>query len=263
MPLSNYQFSYNGYTFGDLQDWNILPDGIEGLDLPDIDGHDQPRFDNHGLVPGRDLVGGRLITINLDTAATTEAIMQARLAALRTATAPRKQPDAELPLTFKLPGEPELRSLCRPRRRSLTIDRSYTMLNPTAILQFAASDPRLYAETETTVSIAAATLSGVANNTGDTSTYPIVEVDGAATNPISIKNVTDGNKTITLITALTSGQTLIVDFFKRTITIGGANKYDLLQAGGRWWELLPGNNTIEITGGGAKRVKFRSAWMGI
>lgn len=261
MPLANYQFSYNGYTFGDLQDWNILPDGVEGLDMPDVDGHDQSRFDNHGVVPGRDLVTGRTITINLDTAATTEAIMQARLAALRTATAPRRHPDQELPLTFKLPGEAEMRSLCRPRRRNIVIDRSYTMLNPSAVLQFFASDPRLYAETETTVSFTGTT--GTANNTGDFNTYPTVEIDGAATQPITIKNVTDGNKTLTFVRSLAAGETLIADFAKRTLTIGGANHYNSLQIGSRWWELLPGNNSIEITGGGTKRVKFRSAWMGI
>lgn len=261
MPLSNYQLSYNGIIVGDLQDWNILPDGIEGLDLPEMESHDQPRFDTHGLVPGRDLVQGRTITINLDTAAQTEAAMQSRLAALRTATSPRKQPDDELPLIFKLPGEVEMRSLCRPRRRSITINRDYTLLNPTAVIQFVASDPRLYAETETTTSFAG--LSGTPNNAGDTRMYPTVEIDGAATNPITIKNVTDANRTLTLALAVGAGQTLVVDMGKRTVLLAGVNRYDAVQSGSEWWELLPGNNTIEITGGGTKRVKFRSAWMGI
>lgn len=106
----------------------------------------------------------------------------------------------------------------------------------------------------------------VINNIGDALAYPVIEINGPITNP-ELKNVTSGD-TIKLDAQLELGDTRIIDFQARTIVnSSGEYKYNELSfAESEWWTLLPGNNSIRLSGAEANiatnyKVTYRDAWL--
>lgn len=95
------------------------------------------------------------------------------------------------------------------------------------------------------------------NNAGAIATPPTVEFAGPAGSVLFARNVTDGSKTVTINITLGSGETLVIDFAKRTAKVGTTDHTAKIDPTSKWWELRAGNNTIEVSH--AATVKHRVA----
>ena len=182
-PLEDYEFFYNGLTFGDTTPWGVLK--VEGLDLAEIRSGDVNWSRDHGQAIGLDLYGGRDVIIDFWVKSDGTSVQHA-LAALAAASVVR--PDEELPLWFKLPNLSPLCVMCRPRSRPMTIDSDYAAANigkPTLTLH--ATDPRIYSvatDTPLVMNEPPATPTTVEiDNTGNTEMRPIVIFDGPIARP--------------------------------------------------------------------------------
>jgi hypothetical protein len=275
-----YQWEYAGLVIGDGTAYDIVV--VRGVDdLPEFRTSDTERPSDHGLFPGRDLAGGRTIEIELEIGGASEAAFRANVNAFVTATVIR---DTEAPLSFRLPSLGDRRINCRPRRRVVPVDVPYTLRNGAAVVQFVATDPRIYDNTETVLSTAAATSGGgrtynrtypltyaaggtggnlTATNTGNFPTRPVLTITGPSTSP-RVENVTAGKHLLFDLT-LGVGDFLVVDLDARTILLGGtASRYSSLAAGSSWWDLAPGDNLLKFTSAdsmGTLEVRYRSAWL--
>lgn len=118
-----------------------------------------------------------------------------------------------------------------------------------------ARDPRKYAVTLTSVALA----DGVVNNPGKFRAPPTVTITGGVAG-IVLQNTTDDSKQVVL-DATGATFPLVVDFDRQTVTDNGVPADEMVQAGTRWWELLKGNNTIDVTGTTGGTIAFRAAWV--
>lgn len=104
-------------------------------------------------------------------------------------------------------------------------------------------------------------------NRGSADAWPILTVEGPATNP-SIRNATTGEE-LNLIYTLGAGETLVIDTNprRRTVRLGGtANRYGAIDfPRSAWPRLLPGTNDLRLSfaaySAGAKlTASWRDAW---
>lgn len=282
MALSaDYQLEYNGLVLGAGTDYEVLT--IVGLDdLPDVRVSDTPRPSDHGLFAGTDLAGGRAVEIELEVRGDDDADFRANVAAFTAATVIRTD---EIPLCFRLPSlGGDRRIYARARRRVLPTDLGYQFGVGRATVQFLASDPRVYAETQTSLNTAAATSGGgrtydrtypltyaaggtggtvSADNVGNFPTRPTITITGPCTTP-RVENVTTG-EFISCDLTLASGDTLVIDMEARTVLAGGtASRYNTLVSGSTFWDLDPGVSSLKFTTAdtqGTVSIVFRSAWL--
>jgi hypothetical protein len=197
----------------------------------------------------------------------------------------------ELPLSFRLPRfSGDRRINVRPRRRQLPVDITYALSNGRAILQFAATDPRIYADTLSSATISLPTAGGgrtynqtynktfgatstggsaTCTNAGNFPTRPVITITGPSSGTVDnprLENVTTG-EVLQINYSLAAGSTLVIDFDERTILEGGtASRYYALDSSSRWWELQPGDNEIRFNAnafvsGSTATIEWRSAWM--
>lgn len=98
------------------------------------------------------------------------------------------------------------------------------------------------------------------SNGGTVRSTPVVVVTGASTNP-RVTNASDDGKFVEVTTTLAGGQTLTVDCSTGTATHSVDGNVDhLIVPGSRFFDLVPGNNTITLTGGGSFVVNYRDAF---
>jgi hypothetical protein len=281
MAVTDFQLEFGGVLLGDGTAYDIV--AVSGLDdLPDARTSDTPRPSDHGLFPGNDYSGGRTIEMELEVSGATDAAFRSSIASLAAATIPGA---AESALVFQLPGFSGARRInCRPRRRSLPVDVAFALRYGVVALQFFATDPRIYADTETELITVAATSGGgrtyprtypltyaaggvggtlVATNAGNFPTRPTLTVTGPCNQP-RIENVTAG-KHLEVAVNLAAGETLVIDTDARTVLLGGtASRYSFLTAASQWWEIAAGDNSLKFTSAsnvGTLEVHFRSAWI--
>lgn len=254
---------YAGVLLGGDTDISIAQvDGL--LDLPDITSGDQVRLRRHGLHPGDDFLSSRAVTVTAELYGDDAAAFQTAVDSFLTMSKPG---DDELPLHFQIPGVAGgVKSLiyARPRRRQVPIGREFYYRNPTATVQFVATDPRIYsADVSSFIVPVATTSAGVAfdmtanivfgtggesgavtaNNAGNFETEPVFRIDGPCVNP-RIENVTTG-ETFAIDITLTEAEYLVVNVEERTVLLGGtASRYSFLTSSSQWVTLAPGDNSI-------------------
>lgn len=120
-----------------------------------------------------------------------------------------------------------------------------------------AEDPRILAVTPTTI-----TPPGTATNNGNFRAAALLTVLGPAAGPIVISNTVSGVlRTITVSTAIPSGQSLVIDFKARSVLLNGVNRYDLVTTTPQWWNVQPGANTIAYSGGGTPTLTWQNSWI--
>lgn len=98
----------------------------------------------------------------------------------------------------------------------------------------------------------------IVTNNGIDRAHPVWTITGTAINP-SITNLTTG-QTMTFNGTVPSGQTLVIDTYKQTATLEGANVFALVS--GDWLELATGTNQISYTVTGTTDASTLS-WNGI
>lgn len=289
MPVTgDWQAAYGGLDLGAGTPYRIQPP-VEGLDMPPVVVSDQDKLRDHGQYPGDDFLGPRSTVWAFKIAADDRATFTAQQSTLRAAFRPCED---ERPMTFQLPGVAGggmRRILCRPRRRSDPVALTHAISRTVVTVQLDASDPRIYDDTESSVStglassavgltwpltwplnFGGASTSGTvtAANAGDFSTPWTAVITGPVTNP-SIENVDTGDQLIFTANGglvLASGDTLVVDSATKTALLNGtASRYDRLASPVSWWDLEPGDNHLRFggttSGSPTMTVTWRSAWI--
>ena len=198
--LENYQFHYNGLTFGANTPIAVLTE--EGLGLSDIRNGDVNWARDHGQSPGLDLLSAKDVIFDLWITAGGTSV-QARQLELAAAT--NVLPDEELPLWFQLPNLPIMCVLCRPRKRSFKIDSDYAAANiDKPELSFHVTDPRIYeAGKSVTYGLGAVVAGKVTAKSetfvnGNTEMRPVATFKGPLTGPKITNTEISGNPFIRL-----------------------------------------------------------------
>lgn len=295
--LGNWQFSYQGLTFGSGQAIKVAK--VTGLgDLADIRTGDQPRPRDHGEIIGLDVFGGRDVTFDLE-AESSSGQVESTLLTLAQVTTPGLT--TEQPLWFQLPGLPLLAVMCRPRKRTIGWDVGFQIGNVgQTSVQFHATDPRVYtAGSATSVGLPSPTAgltfpvtfpltfgttppNGVTlTNSGNVETRPLLVITGPVTNP-SVQNATiSGGPTLSLSNpgqtgyTVLAGDQLVIDTDAHTILYysGGissgttpASRSSWLQYGSTWFTMQPGANLLQFFSkdsaavGASLTVEYASAY---
>ena len=256
---------------------------LEGVwETPDVRTSDVDRSRAHGLWPGIDLLGGRAIT------ATLQANYPLDDPAWETLQTVFRATGDEQPLTLQLSGFAGgrvVRCNARVRRVAVPVDVDrYQFGVPQLVVEWFATDPRFYADSETSASaeissptgagltfdvtfdlgFGGAIPAGVVNvdNDGNFSAPWVAEITGPVTNP-RVESVT-GGRTLRLAGSVQAGETLRIDSATKTVTLDGASRYSWLVPGSQWFDLDPGSNQVRFaasSGTGVGTLTFRSAWI--
>lgn len=128
--------------------------------------------------------------------------------------------------------------------------------NGYVLFGWSSPDDRIYANAATTGG------AGTCTNAGEASTPPTFTLT-APTNTITLTNSTT-SKVLTL-TGLSGAGTVTVDVKARTVTatIGTADRYSAVSyPSSVWWELIPGANTVAVSGAtvSGSGIAWRGAW---
>jgi hypothetical protein len=289
MSITNdWELEFNGLLLGgDTAYGFVSANGL--VDQPELRTNDRTRLRRHGLLPGDDFLGGRSVVVELEVFGEDDATFQTNIDALKAALAPGSD---EAVLAFQVPGVAGggVRRLnARPRKLNLPIEvNRFFYRMPIAAVEFFATDPRIYDDTEQSLSTGLeASVAGLswnltwnlnwggsstgnsfnATNSGTFSTPFTVRFDGPVTNPI-IENVTTGEKlalTADSGLVLGSGEFVELDTEARTVLLGGtASRYSKLSSDSTWFDLPPGSTELRFSGttsgSPTMTVTFRSAW---
>lgn len=268
------QYEYGGVLMGTGTLYVV--ESMEGLDdMPELRTDDTDRQDDHGAVPGLDLLPARTILGSIAIDEASHANIMAKYRTLAVAMAPSK---ILTPFVYQRPGEVKKQCFVRPRRRSLpsTYDVAHGLSR--GALQWLAPDPRIYALVEKsqviTIGAGATSASASITNAGGFRTAPRFTVAGTGTNPriaVSLQTADpDGTnfngKTTAVDFAMGAGDTFAISARLKTITLNGAQGYQYKRTDSAWFELMPGSQTITVsrtgtTGTQTYTVFWYDAWI--
>lgn len=259
MALQNYQFSFNGSTFGNGTPIQIID--IDGLaDQPTLRVQDTPKGYNDGYLTGRDFFNGRTITFTINVFAGNGNSAQQNWLLLQAALQPVQQlTSSNGLLQFLLsPTDTAKRLTARVRNRKAKIDPEYTYGMIKAQVEFFAPDYRYYDEnlnTSATLSPQVANgriynrtynllynqaISGNAsatttvNNSGGTAA---VGVTATITGPVSYPQITNlaTGAYLQLVGNFSATDTLVIDMTNNIVTWNGANARNLMTGGSQFF----------------------------
>jgi hypothetical protein len=264
MPLLDYQFSYNGFNFGNGTPYQIAD--VDGLaSQPDLRVQDSPRGYGDGFLTGRDFYNGRTMTFTFMVFAGGGNSAQQNWALFTAALKPVQQlTSANSVLQFKLsPTDTDKRMNARVRVRKAKIDPNYTYGYITAQVEFFAPDYRYYNETLVTsatlvpqladgrvynrtynltytqaVAGNTAATATVNNSSGTAATGPVITITGPITYP-QITNLTTG-VFIQLVSTFASSDTVVIDMTNNTVTLNGSNARNLVSGGSQFFTVPSG-----------------------
>lgn len=242
MPLSTDQYSYNNLTIG--AGTGYLVTSITGLDEFTAQSSDLPDPSGYGLVPGGPLVEPRLIVMEIVTVIANRDTL---LAAFRSPT-PRNP--AVAPFAFRQRDAAELFVRARVSRRANRTPPDWTSHVEYAI-ELTAPDPRAYgAEQSDNV-----TTSETISNDGPLEAWPIITINGPATDP----EVTIDGRSFAFDVTLSGGESIIVDTGTRTVT--GDATYGDLALGPEWAPIPPGGCVVAQDGAASIDVVLRPTFL--
>lgn len=276
--LSNWQFQFNGLTFGPSTSFGYTK--VTGLGMATIRHGDVSVPRDQGELIGLDLYGGQ--DVEIDFWMTGAGGLITNQLAFSSAFQIQPQGATENPLWFQLPNEPLMCAMCRTRNRALPWDAVYAggaVGKP--VVKLHATDPRVYsAGTSVSISLVSsggggltfpvgpfpvtfgASSSGTTTvtNVGNVETRPIVIFNGPVTNPWIMNNslpsapyLQFSNPSQTGFTVLTGDQ-LVVDlgvprrvlYYSGGILSGSSPSPAIswLTASSTWWDLVSGANLV-------------------
>jgi len=279
MSLRDGEFRYRGHTFGYAP---VVVTEVEGLIGSEarVGDRDMPRGD--GAVPGDHYLAPK--TPILTAVVTSRAALGPLRAALRSSRT------VELPLSFGLDGE-QLRVWCR----VVGLEVQHRPGSVHVQIALRASDPRVYAEEQRSVSVPvyvvggaggagyhdypgdypkdATTVGGaeaVAHNAGDSDAHPLLRVWGPTsglTSRVTVTNRTNGS-VLDVATDVGAGQILTCRMREyvtgrtdeRIIEVSGADRYGAWQSRPAPLRLSPGDNVIRLTEEGAAPSGAALTW---
>ena len=284
LVTADWECEYQLFAFGGDSDYALAR--IQGLvDLPTISSGDRGRLLRHGTHPGDDFLQARSVTLTMEVLGDSASDLGTNVQALLAAFVPGGD---EAPLVMQIPGVAngtKFRLWARPRRRSAPIDREWFYNIPIVTLQMEATDPRLYADTESSQAVSLPSAGGgltfnaspnftfgavstggeqTLNNAGTFRTSPVFKITGPVTDPRLI-NVTS-DETFHWEGTVASGDYLLVDMEDRTVLLNGtASRYSGLTSSSVFWELSPGDSSIQYRAAAytasTATATWRSAWV--
>lgn len=152
-------------------------------------------------------------------------------------------------------------------------------------LQFYASRPEIFSQSEYTVFLTARSSGGVVYpviypavyeaseggnlsviNLGNMNSLPRLYLSGQLTNPV-ISNITTGKYMSIGEILMDSDDTIEIDMRDQTILFNGTSDLEAKILGSDWWDLMPGTNLIQLTTGdsaddGQVSLIYRDAFVG-
>lgn len=264
--VANWEYSYNGLTFGGATKYGIIE--VDGLtEPPDIREDSNISPGRHGGFIFADRYDFRRITITADLV--DSATFETSLDALKAAFVAQGSP---LPLIFKRPGmsgSGQMRINCKPIKVSLPLDKNFQLGYGAWAAQLVAEDPRIYDDSLSTSTVNPnSTLAGQTNAGNIPTVFENVRFNGPGTT-FTFRINGDAVNQLKLLTTLTGGQYIDVNFKDRTLTRdNGSNQYGVLDAANsKWWELPVGSTTLQniiasgSTGASTMVATWRSAWV--
>lgn len=257
--MDAFTYQFNGFTFGATTDIQVAE--ITGLRaMPSIRSGDVAKPRQNGAQGGLDYYDERIVTYTLAVFAPQNAPFDDTLAQIGSAFALINDPANVLPLSVMLSGAwPEPKILyCRPSKGATPIDPTYGQQYAKIVLELTAPDPLVYSTTVHSASsksryagagmafpTAFPVVFGAAQgsvfggtNAGNETTAPVITIKGPCTNP-SISLVGGGTMSVNL--TLAAGDDLVIDMGLRSITLNGANRFNVINVGSSWWGLPPGD----------------------
>lgn len=283
MP-TDWTLTFGGLTIGGDGSRYQLTQLTGVHDAPEVRTSDQIRARTHGLFAGTDYLGGRSIVAEIEVVAPhpSETVWQAFSSALIVGA------ETETTLGFQVPGlagGAAVQVSARVRKLSLPVERSYLNGHGRAVVEWFATDPRVYSQTLTTATASQATVAGTgvtfpvtfplsfggavsggqltATNSGEFGAPWVATISGPIENP-TLENITTG-ETLAFVGSLAAGETLVVDSLARSVLLNGsASRYSWLVVGSEWFTVQPGDNAIRLagtSGTGSVSFSFRSAWI--
>lgn len=263
----NYQYEFNGILMGSNTAYTV--EGLEGLwAMPELRTADIERNDAHGDIPGEDLMGPRTLEADIKVTADTQIAMETAMMAVAKAMRPRTD---EAEFVWQRPGQVKKFVKCRPRKRSFPSNFEMARGLATGSVVLYAPDPVIYslAERTSNINLAAGVASGSTTWTsqGDFETWPRFTLTGAGSNPRFSNNQESGRQ-VRIDVVMAAGDTLVVDTHpdRRTVTLNGVDRYDLVRTDNQWWRLFAATNTItfsrtDTTGSQSLAIAGRDGWV--
>lgn len=264
--------------------WSTSASGVTGLRRLDgvesmrgVRSGNVPRGRAHGAIPGPQFLDERVITA--------EIVLSGTPTEIRTATDEMASAmptlDVEQPLVWVLPGMSARRVSARVAERDLPVTIDYLISMGVAVVQFVATDPRIYADAVQTASTGPGSATGglsfpfsfpfsfgttttgtlAVSNGGNTLAPWTATLVGPLTSPsISLVGTTGQVAWNGLV--LTAGQTLEIDSLARTSKLNGtADRFPTARS---WFGLPPGDSTVQLqatAGDGTLTLTHRDTWL--
>ena len=244
------QYEFNGILFNDAADGNAVKViRTQGLfDLPDLKTNEVDTPEDHGGTVGKSVFSMRRIVMEIVVLATIKTNMYTKTRAITAAMQPS---ELLLPLVYQRPviGK-QFINVKASKFSGFDSEYAKEYGQSPATVMLVAPDPRKlsFVQSNQVITIASGgtTNSGTINMLGNFvgGAKPILEIAGPATNP-RISNAADGGRSIRIDVVVNTGQTLIIDFNTRSVTLGGVEQ--AIRTDNEWWVLKPGNNLITYT----------------
>ncbi|MEM9465295.1 MAG: hypothetical protein AAGA90_07965 [Actinomycetota bacterium] len=278
---ADYELEFNGLRLGDGTDFDLV--AHTGLGMPPVSRTDPLIAQQGGIHPGETFLTERVVDLVLEVDGTGATSLSDNVAALASAFLPG-QPES--PFSFQLPGYAgggARRILARPHLAEQPGTLEQFRGIATVYLQLVATDPRIYADTETIASVLLASdgggltwpltwpldwgsvTSGIVSvtNEGHATTGVRLSMYGPVTNP-RVENITTG-ETVELDLTIAAGDFVEVNTTTGVVLLNGtASRRSSLTVGSTLFLLAAGVNELRYaaqSGAGAQLgIGFRSAW---
>jgi hypothetical protein len=297
--VAQFAASYNGLSLGAGSIFPSITQLVGLNDLPPVRTADESRAGDEGFFAGTDHLGERTVTLGFYVVGSSQADYDAKVDQVAAAFALQS---AERPFVYTLGDSTVTRQVnCRPRRRVIPRDPKRWGMTGIATVELVATDPRLYANTQTVLSTGLAAVSGgmtfpatfplsfgatggggtvIATNVGNFQTPVTYTIQGPVVNPI-VDNITTGQSLIFVIT-LASTDTLVISNAGTSVCSivlnGTASRRNALQVGSTPLAQfgLPGGPAAQCVpntsqtfrfrnngafAGGTLQISFNSAWI--
>ncbi|ETK36116.1 phage distal tail protein [Microbispora sp. ATCC PTA-5024] len=251
------QVEYDGTLWGEGTSFRV--NEITGwTSLPTIDNGNTLRPQRHGAWSGRKLAQQRLVTIKMQALAGTDPSTVDSLLDELAAAASVPDDESERNLVIRGWGPKRIARGAVVDFVS-SMDDDYSVGMPTVSVLIACSDARKYGLTVTSVVVDNGSTAAAVNE-GNTSTHPLVRINGPCTNPSITNQTTD--RILSFGVTLASNETLLVDTNAGTAVIGAADYMHTLaplSVPPEDWYLVKGTNAISYSAssGGANGVELQ------
>ena len=257
MPLSPYQFTFNGLTFGAGTPYVVTSVfGLAGM-MP-LRTQDDNRGYSDGTWSGRDFYDARTVDISLLITGDGTYSAQYYYNLLQTALAPQQlgYPSELKTFQFQLSADTGPKRMTgRVRALQTNVDPEFTYGYILTTATFYFPDPRYYDETQQTASGSSAV--SVLNN-GWATTCPTITI----ASPSASFTITDSlTGTVMAFANVSTGYSVVIDLLNKTVQNNGYAR-NILTSATTDWLYVPGKSTGSWTStGGSMSIAWRSAYV--